>query len=136
MGRRASTLTSYWITALVLSAMACGIEPMRSSICTDEARPSITVVVLDSITGEGRAAGASVVLQEGAYRDSTARPVQAQAPADSIYWGTNTHERTGTYTVRVRRAGYAVWERENVQVTGDICHVQTLRVRARLQASP
>ncbi len=129
-------MRTFGIVALTVTAAACGIDPMPGTVCTSEARPSIAMIVVDSATGDGRAAGSSVVIVDGAYVDSTTRAVAAPLPSDSSYGLTNTMERPGTYTIRVRRAGYATWERQNVSVTGDICHVQTVVVRARLQAAP
>lgn len=124
------------LTLLCATVAACDLGPVRTPICTDEARFSIALVIVDSMSGEGRAAGSTVVLQDGAYQDSTSRPPAAPVPSDSIYFATNTVERAGTYTVRVRRPGYALWEQQNVQVLQGACHVETIRVRARLQASP
>lgn len=93
------------------------------------------VIILDSANGTGLAPGATVVLEDGAYRDSIVLGLGYPLPGDSIFYSTSTYERTGTYTVRVRRPGYALWEREGVRVTRDQCHVVTARVRARLQSS-
>jgi len=42
----------------------------------------------------------------------------------------------GTYSVRVRRPGYLLWQRNNQVVTRDVCHVRTARISARLQPIP
>lgn len=117
---------------VVLGLAGCGNDPVGFA-CTTEARSSVTVTVLDSASGTGRARGATVILRDGAYTDSSVFALDDPLPGDSVFYPTNTFERAGTYTVRVRRPGYALWERQNVRVTSDQCHVVTARVRARLQ---
>ena len=118
----------------LITLAGCADDPV-SYICTDEARASVMVIILDSANGTGLAPGATVVLEDRAYRDSIVSGLGNPLPGDSIFYSTSTYERDGTYTVRVRRSGYALWEREGVQVTRDQCHVVTARVRARLQSS-
>lgn len=45
-------------------------------------------------------------------------------------------EREGTYTVTVRKAGFIDWERTNVVVTADGCHVRPVAVTGRLERAP
>ncbi len=120
------------LLSVILGLASCTNDPI-SFACTDEARASIMVTVLDSVTGTGLARGATVVLQDGAYSDSSVFGPGDPIPGDSVFYATQTYERAGTYSVRVRRPGYALWAREGVQVTADQCHVVTVRVRARLQ---
>lgn len=120
------------LAVVVLGLAGCENDPVGFG-CTLEARSSVTVTVIDSASGTGRARGATVILRDGAYTDSSVFALDDPLPGDSIFYFTNTFERAGTFTVRVRRPGYALWERQNVQVTSDQCHVVTARVRARLQ---
>lgn len=120
------------LLSLILGLAGCANDPI-GIVCTDEARASVMVTVLDSVSGAGLARGATLVLQDGAYRDSSVFALDDPLPGDSVFYATNTYERAGTYTVRVRRPGYALWERQNVLVTRDECHVVAARVRARLQ---
>lgn len=120
------------LVSALLAVAGCGNDPIAFA-CTDEARPSVMVIVLDSVSGIGLAAGATVVLQDGTYSDSAVSGTGFPMPGDSAFYATNTYERVGTYTVRVRRPGYALWQRQDVRVTKDRCHVVTVRVRARLQ---
>ena len=118
----------------VLWLVGCVNDPVAIA-CTEEARASVMVTVLDSLSGTGLAPGTTVVLQDGEYRDSSVSGSGYPLPGDSIVYSTTTFERAGTYTVRVRRPGYALWERQGVQVTMGECHVVTALVRARLKLS-
>ncbi len=132
VGRRRRARTGAMLVCAVAWLAGCVNDPVAIA-CTQEARSSVAVIILDSVSGTGLAPGATVVLQDGAYRDSSAFGLGYSLPGDSLFYSTSTYERAGTYTVRVRRPGYALWERQGVQVTADQCHVVTARVRARLQ---
>ena len=106
------------ILAIVIASgagTACGLTP----VCTLEARPGISAVVRDSVTGAGLAVGTIAVAREGVFLD-TLRGV------DSLLWG--VYERAGTYQLQVSRSGYQSWSRNGVRVSGGDCHVETARV--------
>jgi hypothetical protein len=109
---------------LAYAAMACTKKPAEEQVmCTMEARSALAIVVVDSATGAGLASAAMAVVTEGAFTD-TLRGV------DSLLSG--VHERAGTYRVEVTAPGYQPWMREGVLVTRDVCHVQTVSLRAPL----
>jgi len=130
--RRAATLALLAAT-IALGSCSDGAAPIA---CTLEARPSVTATILDSVTRAGRAIGSSLVLQDGAYVDSTFSSGVAPWSHDSLFGPTRTFERAGTYDVRVRRSGYQLWERRGVVVTQGVCHVGTVSLVVLLQASP
>lgn len=122
--------------AAVLALASCGdgIAPPPFA-CTDEARASVSVTVLDSVSGAPLGRGVSVVLQDGAWVDSTLF-------GDAPFWDgmplttERAYERPGTYAVRVHRRGYASWTRNGVVVTQGPCHVNGVALTARLQRVP
>ena len=124
------------MTALALIASSCDrvFGPLGYA-CTDQANASIVVYATDAITGEGVAAGSTLILQAGSYVDSIL--VDGSFPASEAGWlgPTNTYERTGFFTVRVRHPSYQLWEQRGVWVTRDKCHVRTVRIDARLRSN-
>ena len=122
------------IGALGGALVACeGAAEPTGGICTQEIRPAVDVRVVDSVSGAPLSGSTSLILQDGTFRDSMTTP--ASATTNYLRGTSISHERAGTYVVRVRRSGYATWERANVQVqvTADNCHVQTVQFEARLQ---
>ena len=104
------------------------------AICSTEVRPAIEVRVVDSLSGAPLNGATSLILLDGTFRDSVRTPSDA---ATNYLRGTAASaERAGTYLVRVRRSGYATWERVNVRVTADVCHVQTVELEVRLRPLP
>ena len=96
--------------------------------CTADARPGIVIEVSDSVTGAPITRGYTVIVAEGAYRDSVSFPLEGPLPYPVF-----AVERRGTYTVTVRADGYADWIRTGVRVTADECHVRTVALAARLR---
>jgi len=84
------------------------------------------VRVHDSITNLPTGEGASVTAQDGSYLE-TLRPI-----GDSFTFQGAT-ERSGTYVVRVSKAGYQPWTRTGVVVAGSECHVIPVEIASRLQ---
>lgn len=108
-------------------------EPARGP-CTADIRPAVDVRVVDSLSGAPLIGRTSLILLDGTFRDSMTTSSDA---ATNYLRGTPlSYERAGTYVVRVRRSGYATWQRANVGVTADECHVQTVQIEARLQPLP
>ena len=102
-------------------------------MCTDEARAAVNLRIQDSASGAGIAAGATIVLRDGAFVDSLAISVDRTDLNDWPLSTMNTYERVGRYDITVRRNGYATWTRTGVVVTAGECHVNAVTVVARLQ---
>ncbi len=126
------------IAALILAPLlvtACG-DSVSGLACPEIARPAIAVTVEDSLTAAPIAAGAQLIVRDGAFVDSVSFPA-GQLNADGWALSTpNSYERPGTYQVTVRREGYRQWEREDVEVRRAECGVSTVVLRARLQPEP
>lgn len=123
--------------AVLLTAASCKSEPLNPDpdgvVCTLEARSAVTVRIEDSASGAGIAAGATLVLRDGAFVDSLAVPANRTDLNDFPLSTMNTYERAGQYDITVRRNGYATWTRTGVAVTAGVCHVNGVTVTARLQ---
>lgn len=100
-------------------------------VCTDEFRPGLNVFVKDSVSSAFAAAGASLIVTEGSYRDTASVPLGLTSADSFALHGAG--ERSGMYDVTVRKAGYRDWTRNGVVVTRNDCHVNTVTLTALLQ---
>ena len=107
----------------VLSALS--VAACDSYMCDTGIFPASQVEIRDSVTNAPAAAGAIVIATSGSFTDSMS------VPHDLIVG--LAQERAGTYTVRVRKAGYRLWSRSGIEVRGGECGVTTANVLARLQ---
>ena len=107
---------------LTLGACATSSDAL---VCTDELRSTLTVQVRDSVTRRGAALGATVIVVGTAVIDSTADMTGDSVTAYMAWEDRLTNGAPfvpkGTYTVRVRKAGYSVWQQQ-ATVPGDNCH--------------
>ena len=112
--------------ALPIAGLACGVfDPV---ICTLEARPSVTLSVVDSLTADPVSADSVTVWAvSGSFADSLR--VSSDVAARVLGFG---EERPGTYDVGVDAAGYRPWRVNGLVVTADECHVRTVALTARL----
>jgi hypothetical protein len=122
-----SGITCVLVATAAGPLMACG--PCDTSIV-----PSIVVAVVDSVTGEAAASGALGLATDGRYTD-TLEVHALDATGRSLSLATRG-ERVGTYSVRVTQTGYAVWERDNIQIRQQECHTNQVNLTARLQRAP
>lgn len=114
--------------ALGLGLASCDGNP--SVACTEEARSSLNVTVIDAVTGQ-RLCDAAVSAREGNY--STTLMAGGQAGSCN-YFG--PFERPGNYLVEASHTGYLTAHEGDVVVTRDECHVQTASVTVQLQRAP
>lgn len=116
----------------LIASLACsGPGPNTSPICTADFRAGLLVYVKDSVTNAGVASGASLVVRASGFKDSVAAP--RDRPEVDGFPLQAAHERAGTYQVEVSKPGYATWSLNNVQVTRNECHVNTVSLTALLQ---
>ena len=97
-------------------------------VCTTNFVSGVVVEIHDSTTGAPLVQGARGAVQEGTFIDSLRPRTSTSLQAAG--------ERPGTYTVTVVHPGYAPWLRTDVRVWPGECHVHTVTLQARLQASP
>ena len=120
-------MRSYFIglIAIALAASACG-----EIVCTAQPRPAIKAEIRDSLTNAPADSGASLIVTNHAVYDSTAFAFELS------YVQSAANGRAGVYTVRVREAGYRLWERTEVVVNGDRCGADATELQVRLQPGP
>jgi len=131
-------LVSLRLTAALtgLSALVACDNVFGPRACTMEMRPSVVVYVRDARTDAYIAAGATMILTDGAFVDSVTVPANQSGENARGLWTFDSGERPGVYQVTVRRAGYEEWVRSGVWVRGGACHVATVTITARMVTSP
>lgn len=134
MTRRHGLMNKPWFAiSAVLALAACETisEPVPV-VCPGVVPPSVNVTVLDSISGANVTPGATLVLRNATIADSVVVPT---APPGLTSMGVG-EDRTGTFTLTVRQAGYRPWTRANVAVERGRCGALTVSVTARLTPAP
>ena len=94
-------------------------------MCTKEMRAGIILNVVDGLSGNPALSGSTITLQDQSYVETFPRGSSAGA------W-----ERKGNYDIIISHTDYLTWLRRNVLVTADECHVQTVKIEAKLQGRP
>ena len=127
-----------------LATLACAIafvacrnsstEQPGGIACTADYRYGLNVTVVDSLTGIAVARPLLITVTEGTFADTSQA---ARSPGDFPFtsWPLSG-ERAGSYTVRVRAAGYQDWQQNGVRVSRDVCHVMPVALTARLKKAP
>lgn len=129
-----NTVSRIPIAILLVAASACSHESTDPDVvvtCDASLRSGINIAVVDSLTGAGLLAGATIRAVDGPFRDSliiAANRADLNSVALGLVW-----ERAGTYVVSVQRVGYQTWTRSNIEVTRGTCHVLPVNLTARLQ---
>lgn len=109
----------------LVAASAC----KWGELCTLEARPGITVTIVDAATGSPVEGDVTVIATDGSYTETVNVPVLAGGAR--VAW--LAEERGGRYRVEVQAPEYALWVAPFVRVTEDDCHVRTVDLTARLE---
>jgi hypothetical protein len=115
---------------LIFVSMALGIGACTKTpvVCTEEARPGIRLIVVDSATGAGLALATVAVARDNGFVDTLKKAT------DSVMFG--AYERGGRYHIDVSRDYYLSWSIDGVEVAQGVCHVQTVTITARLVPPP
>lgn len=108
--------------------------------CSASVEPGIVVAVFDSETKAPAADGAVATIRDGDFtqtlRGYSRRNSDTPGEPGELLSFSGADERSGTYTVRVEKAGYTPWEVKNVHVRKGDCHVETVRLEAYLTPVP
>ena len=119
--------------------LACGIAACENDLaCTADPRQAISATILDSVSGAPAAFHATLIAQgRHTYDSVTADEHYGGADATLRVIGSGASDESGVYDVRVRKAGYQLWEQRGVRVVGGACGAKPpVQVTARLQAAP
>ncbi len=97
--------------------------------CAGLGAPSVVVVVVDSLTNAPAAAGATLLVYDLDHGGVRADSVTERSNTDPL-WG--MEDRTGHFSVVVRKAPYRDWEVPEVVVRDGCPSVKTVNLTARL----
>jgi len=112
------------------AATACGAD----KVCLTFPNPAFVVEIRDSLTNAPSAYRASLIVEGNGFYDSTyvGPPADSLAARDVI----SKPERAGTFTVRVRRVGYRLWERNGIDLGSGCELAPSVTLSVRLQRLP
>jgi hypothetical protein len=117
---------------LIITLSAC-----TDRVCTLLPAPTIQIAIQDSMSGAPAAYQSSLIAQASGSYDSTSF---GPPRADSLtlrYVQTASLTQSGDYTVRIRRAGYQLWQQSGVRVDVSSCGSgPSVSLIARLQRAP
>ncbi len=116
-------MTRALVPAGLLLAGGCLLDTTPVA-CTAEARPGLSVTVLDEPTARPLLTGVTVTARDGAHAESVTTSF------GGLY--SLAYERPGRYDLTVTHADYRPWTRTGVVVLADDCHVITVGVTASL----
>jgi hypothetical protein len=120
----------------LLALAALGAECPTSNagvVCTADFRYGLNVTVVDSLTGAPVPRPILIVALNGAFSDTSKFALQT-GDIQFASWPL-LGERSGTFTVLVRAAGYQDWRKSDVRIDRDVCHVKPVALMARLKRS-
>ena len=113
---------------------SCGLITGPVS-CTTDVTPALEVRVVDARTGAPAAHGTFATARDGSYTDTLGITGWTGPSLDSttavVLEG--AYERPGTYTVRITKPGYRLWERTRVHAREGQCGVERARLEALLE---
>jgi hypothetical protein len=114
--------------AALLAAVAVGAcdDSATNVVCPDAATPAVVVRVVDGVTQQRMELLVTGSWTTGAARDSL-RHLGAGAERYLAAFGP-----AGTYTIHLRRPGYAAWELGGIVVPDATCGPQTQEISAAL----
>jgi len=124
-----TNVSSMFVGMAILASVACSRASDIGVACPAIFVYGLNVTVVDSITGAPTGSGATVVARDGAYTDSSTRAANGSAAAPFALAG----ERSGTYSLTVRKSGYTDWLKSGIQVKKAVCGVTPVVVLAKLQ---
>jgi len=122
---------------LLLCVFACCIgcgpdNPNEGApLCTASLEPAIRIEVRDANTTDPISCGAQAVIEQGTFQETVENP-SGPGCFDGVML-VGAYERSGVYKVTVTKPGYNPWSVENITVTSNICHVNTVTLQATLQ---
>jgi hypothetical protein len=108
------------ISLLLTAACLTGCD--KSIVCTLQPRAAVVATITDSISGAPLGYRSSIVLQTRRTYDSTFfGPDRFSGDTLRLSTVPSAYPMGGKFLVRVRRAGYKLWEQSDVTVDGDRC---------------
>lgn len=128
-------LTDRWrslaVCVGVLAATACSGSTPTGLACSANYVYGLSLEVRNAVSGAPITDSASVVIRDGSYVESYGYLGPAGQPLSGRLSAAG--ERPGTYSISIRKAGFAPYDTTGIKVTGDVCHVHGVQVIAELQ---
>jgi predicted lipoprotein with Yx(FWY)xxD motif len=121
---RAIVLLIIGVAASLVSS--CGLLPTG---CAGVGAPNVEITVIDSLTGAAAAAGATLLTYDLEHGGARVDSVTGRTDTE-VLWG--SIDRTGRFSVFVRKDGYRDWSKQDVTVRNGCPAIQTARFTARL----
>jgi len=113
------------VLALAACTLASACSNLTGNACTAEYVYGVNVEVVDALSGEGIAEGATLTIRDGPYIELVTETL------DGIVLS-GAGERPGHYELGVTRSGYQPWSLTGVIVVRGECHVSPATARAEL----
>ena len=112
------------LTALLPLSVSC-----KDIVCAGVGAPGVSVTVVDSLTDAPATAGATLLVYDLDHGGVRVDSVTGQADAQTLDGAIN---RTGRFSVAVRKTGYRDWTKADVAVRDSCPHITTAILTARL----
>jgi hypothetical protein len=100
-------------------------------VCTAVIAPALQVSVFDKETGFPNACGATVIFEDGDFYEE--HIYEQNESCNESYTFSGADEREGIYNVTVKKEGYMEWQQFDVEVSSNLCHVNTISLQAYLE---
>lgn len=100
-------------------------------VCTPSIEAGIKIAVFDKETGVPISCGATATLSEGDFFETLDNPDSPDCFDTVELIGAS--ERAGIYQVEVSKSGYLLWQQQDVQVSANLCHVNTISLQVYLE---
>jgi hypothetical protein len=105
--------------------------------CTASIERALEVRVEDAASGRPIAEGATGLARDGAFSDSLRVVGWDGSGAERVATTLGgVYERPGRYSIEIQRPGYARWDTTGVRARKGSCHVELVRLVARLKPLP
>jgi hypothetical protein len=105
----------------------------RQLACTSEAVFGINISVLDASSRQYIGCDASVIIKGDSYYKKIDNLAGPNCNESFVFSG--AQERTGTYDIIVQKQGFDDWHQDDVVVTANSCHVNSISIDAFLNSS-
>lgn len=115
---------------ILLATTACSSSTPTGVMCTALYAYGISLKVQNAATGAPITDSATVVITDGSYVESYDYLGAPGQPTSGLLSAAG--ERAGTYSISIRKNGFAPYDTAGIEVTRDVCHVHTVQVTANL----
>ena len=126
-----TTCWRIFVSVALLALPACSSSTPTGVACTAIYVYGISLKVQDAVTGARITDSAVVRITDGSYVESYNYLGPADQPTSGMLAAAG--ERAGTYSISIRKTGFAPYDTTGIKVTRDVCHVHPVQVIANLR---